>query len=290
MTSQPSAPGRPWERYVAIGDSFTEGLSDPDPDSPGGYRGWADRLADHLAARAAARGGELRYANLAVRGRLLSDVVGPQLDMALDLGPDLVSMVGGGNDLLRPRADPDDIAARLDEAAARLRAAGVDVLLATPVDPADAPLIRHLRGRHAVHTANLFTIAQRRGCHVLNLWGLRMLRDWRLWADDRIHLTSEGHRRVALAALSTLGHDPESDDWHLPLPPAPPSRRRETVAANATWAREHLGPWVRRRVQGRSSGDTVTAKRPALTAVPALQRDATGGAARQPDEADLRLP
>ena len=97
-----------WLRYVAVGDSFSEGMSDPDPAAPGSFRGWADRLAGHLAADTADAGDAgFEYANLAVRGRLLHDIVTRQLDGALALGPDLVSIVGGGNDILRPRADID---------------------------------------------------------------------------------------------------------------------------------------------------------------------------------------
>jgi lysophospholipase L1-like esterase len=257
-------PGRTWQRYVAIGDSFTEGMSDADPAQPGRYVGWADRLAGHLAVLAAEAGHDFSYANLAVRGRLLADVVGPQLDAALDLQPDLVSMVGGGNDILRARADLDAIAQRVEDAVVRIRATGADVLLATPVDPADAPLIRHLRGRHAIHTANLFSLAQRHGCYIVNQWGLHALRDWRMWAEDRIHMTSEGHRRVALSALSALGHGTDRGDWATPLPPPPPVGRREAASANAAWARTHLAPWVQRRLRGESSGDRLTAKRPAL--------------------------
>ena len=257
--------GKVWHRYVAIGDSFTEGMSDADPSTPGAYLGWADRLASHLAGIAHAAGGEFAYANLAVRGRLLADVVGPQLDAALALGPDLVSMVGGGNDILRPKADLDAIAARLEDAVVRLRDAGADVLLATPTDPAGAPLLRHLRGRHAIHSANLFSIAQQHGCYVINQWGMRALRDWRLWAEDRIHMTTEGHRRVALAALEALGHTPAETDWATPLDPAPPIGRRETLQANAQWAKEYVGPWVHRRLTGRSSGDRRQAKRPEIT-------------------------
>jgi lysophospholipase L1-like esterase len=256
--------GKVWHRYVAIGDSFSEGMSDEDPLTPGAYVGWADRLAGHLAGIAHATGGEFAYANLAVRGRLMADVVGPQLDAALDLGPDLVSMVGGGNDILRPKADLDAIAARLEQAVVQIRATGADVLLATPTDPAGAPLLRHLRGRHAIHSANLFSIAQQHGCYVINQWGMRALRDFRLWSEDRIHMTSEGHRRVALNALSALGHDTDRADWSTPLPPLPSVARREVAAANAAWAKTHLAPWVQRRLKGQSSGDTVTAKRPQL--------------------------
>ncbi len=265
MTGQ--APPRVWTRYVALGDSFTEGMSDADPDVPGRYVGWADRLAGHLAEKAAESGQELGYANLAVRGRLLDDVVGSQLDSGLVLEPDLVSIVGGGNDILRPRADADvdALAAKLEQAVVRIRATGSDVLLATPVDPADAPVVRATRGRVAAYGCFIWSIAQRHGCLVLDQWGLPALRDWRMWADDRIHLTSEGHRRVALAALYSLGHESDVSDWRTPLAAIAPAARREAAAANARWAREYLGPWVRRRLRGQSSGDLLRAKRPLVT-------------------------
>ncbi len=263
MTPTPAA--RPvWTRYVAIGDSFTEGMSDPDPDRPDAYIGWADRLAHHLDAIAESEHLPFGYANLAVRGRKLDDVVGPQLDTAMSMTPDLVSMVGGGNDLLRPSVDLDGLASRLEEAVVRLRSSGADVLLATPTDTRDAGLFKALRGRHAVHSANIFTIAQRHGCHVLNLWGMASLRDWRMWSEDRIHLTAEGHRRVALAALTALGHHTDLADWTTPLPPPDRATRAEELRGHAEWARTHAGPWVQRRVRGQSSGDAVAAKRPRL--------------------------
>ncbi len=254
---------RVWSSYVALGDSFTEGLSDPDPETPDRYIGWADRLAESLSDLARMEHVTFRYANLAVRGRLLADVVGPQLDQALAMSPDLVSIVGGGNDLLRPSVDTNTLMATIEDAVVRVRQTGADVLLATPVDPQEAGLLKSLRGRHAVHAANLFTIAQRHGCYVLNLWGVPALRDWRLWADDRIHLTAEGHRRVALAALSALGHASE-DDWETPLPTADAATRRQELRAHAAWAREHLAPWVQRRMRGQSSGDRLAPKRPEL--------------------------
>ncbi len=253
-----------WTRYVAIGDSFTEGMSDTDPTRPGAYVGWADRLAHHLDAVAEKEHLPFGYANLAVRGRKLDDVVGSQLDAAMGMTPDLVSMVGGGNDLLRPSVDLDRLASRLEEAVVRIRQSGADVLLATPTDTRDAGIFKALRGRHAVHTANIFTIAQRHGCHVVNLWGMAALRDWRMWADDRIHLTSEGHRRVALAALTALGHSTDLTDWTTPLPPAERAARREELRGHADWARVHARPWVQRRMRGESSGDRVVAKRPEL--------------------------
>lgn len=253
---------RTWSRYVALGDSFTEGMSDADPQRPGQYVGWADRLAVLLGEYAAEQGEDFGYANLAVRGRLLADVVGPQLDAALELEPDLVSIVGGGNDILRPSADIDALAAQLEAAVVRIRAAGADVLMATPVDPADAPLVKATRGRVAAYSAFIWGIAQRHDAAVLDQWSLTALRDWRLWADDRIHMTTEGHHRVALAALWTLGHETDESHWRTPLPPALAVPRRDAVVANARWAREYLGPWVQRRLRHQSSGDLLSAKRP----------------------------
>ena len=137
---QPGSDRRTWQRYIALGDSFTEGLSDPDPSGADAYQGWADRLAGHLAA--AAPSGAVEYANLAIRGRLLAQVLAEQVPVALAAGPDLVSLVAGGNDLLRPGADPDRLAADLEAAVVSFRRAGADVLLATGVDPRRTPIIR----------------------------------------------------------------------------------------------------------------------------------------------------
>jgi lysophospholipase L1-like esterase len=255
-------------RYVAIGDSFTEGMADVDPRRPDAYAGWADRLAAHLAQLSQPAGGDgpaFGYANLAVRGRLLADIAGRQVEEALALAPDLVSIVGGGNDILRPRADVDALAARLEESVARLRASGAGVLLATPTDPRNAPLIKASRGRAATYTAHIWSIARRHDARVIDLWGMAALRDWRMWAPDRIHLTSEGHRRVALNAYTALGFTTPDAGWADPLPAAAPISRAEAARANARWAREYVAPWVQRRLRGQSSGDHLSAKRPTVT-------------------------
>ena len=255
---------RVWARYVAIGDSFTEGLCDVDPKHPDRYAGWADRLAGHLGAIAEANDVTLRYANLAVRGRLLDDVVRRQLEAALGFEPDLVSIVGGGNDILRNHTDVDVLAERLERAVAAIRATGADVLMATPVDPQGAPIIRRTRSRVAAYTADIWGIANRHRCHVIDQWSLRALRDWRMWAEDRIHLSSEGHRRVALAALDALGHPTDASQWRTPLDPLPPAPRYRQLAADTRWVGTHLAPWLARRIRGRSGGEQFQAKHDAL--------------------------
>ena len=267
---QPGSDRRTWQRYIALGDSFTEGLSDPDPGTPDAFRGWADRLAGHLAA--AAPSGTVEYANLAVRGRLLAQVLGEQVPAALAAQPDLVSLVAGGNDLLRPGADPDRLAADLEQAVVRFRDAGADVLLVTGVDPRQTPIIRRTRGRVAVFNAHLWSIAARQGAVVLDQWGAAWVQDARMWDQgDRIHLTTEGHRRTALAAAAALGVPVTGDytDWSTPLDPAPPRPTREVLAQEAAWVRGFVVPWIGRRLRGRSSGDGRTPKRPELRPVQA---------------------
>jgi lysophospholipase L1-like esterase len=246
-----------WSCYVALGDSFTEGLEDLGKD--GAYRGWADRLAEVLAAGAPA--GDLRYANLAVRGRLLPEIVAEQVPAALELQPDLVSLVGGGNDVLRPGSDPDRLADLLESAVETIREAGADVLLATGVDPVKSPIINLTRSKVALYNNHIWSIARRQGAFVVDLWGMRALQDRRMWAADRIHMTAEGHQRVAWQAAEVLGAA-SGNDWATPLPPSPAVGRRATVREDAQWVREYVGPWVGRRLRRRSSGDTVTPKRP----------------------------
>lgn len=262
----------PWRRFAALGDSFTEGLWDvPDGEPPDrtqatdpdlACRGWADLLALHLAERTL--DGTLQYANLAVRGKLLDPILREQVPTAFDLEPDLVSLIGGGNDLLRPTADPDRLGARLEQAVVRLRAAGVDVLLGTGMDAKDSPLVRRTRGRAAVLNSHIWSIARRHDAYVLDLWGMRSLRDWRMWAPDRIHLTTEGHRRVAQGALAALGLEPDDPAWDDPLAPLPPLPRTAQVRDDVLWFRSHAYPWATRRLRGRSSGDERGPKRPEL--------------------------
>jgi lysophospholipase L1-like esterase len=185
--------------FVALGDSFTEGLDDPRPDQ-GGYRGWADRFAELLAAQQPG----LRYANLAVRGKLLGQVAEEQVPQAIAMAPDLVSVAAGGNDLLRFRADPDVLAQTFDEVVRTLLMAGSQVLIFTGFDPR-FPVLRLIRGRVAAYNMHLRAIADRHGCRVVDLWAMHVLRDPRAWSADRLHLTPDAHRRVALRACEAGG-------------------------------------------------------------------------------------
>ncbi|PFG35289.1 lysophospholipase L1-like esterase [Sanguibacter antarcticus] len=258
-------PPAPWSRYIAIGDSFTEGLWDLQPEDETNCRGWADMLAMNLSHRRIAAGLDpLLYANLAIRGRLLRPIIAEQLPAALEMKPDLVSLIGGGNDILRPNVDVDVLSRSLEAAVVRIRESGADVLLSTGVDASDSPLMGLTRGRVGIFNANVWSIAQRHGAFVMDQWGMRALRDWRMWAPDRIHLTTDGHRRISQGALIALGQEPDDAQWDDPLAPLPPVPRLEWARENALWLREHVAPWAARRIRKESSGDARTAKYPEL--------------------------
>lgn len=248
-----------FSKYVALGDSFTEGVGDPDPARPNGLRGWADRAAEALAVAAAAAGVDFGYANLAIRGRKLPAIIDEQVDAALALGPDLVSIHGGGNDVLRPKVDIDALAASYDEAIGRLAASGAHVMMFTIADTGDSGVMRVIRGRTAIFNEWAREIAEKHGATLVDMWRMRGWKVAEVMDEDRLHLNAVGHQSIAIAALDALGvaHDLRPLD---PVP-APVLTAREQRAADLAWARAHLAPWVQRRVTGRSSGDGVEPKR-----------------------------
>lgn len=249
-------PAHPWTRYVALGDSFTEGIGDPNPDSPGGHRGWADRVAEELAHNR----DDFAYANLAIRGRLLNQIISEQLQPALDLRPDLITICAGGNDVIRPGGDPDKLAEKMDAAISKLAGSGATVVLFTGPDLGTTPVLGSVRGRVAIYNENLRTVAARHDILMADMWALRVLSNREMWAPDRLHFSPLGHHTIAMMVLDTLGvpHTLE------PLAPKPlPAKNWRTARTeDLTWAREYLMPWIGRRVRHRSSGDGITAKRP----------------------------
>lgn len=248
-----------WRSYVAVGDSFTEGLDDPYPD--GTFRGWADLVAARLAADAPEG---LGYANLAVRGRLFPAVVDEQVPVALAMKPDLISFAAGGNDVLRRNFDAPALVERFDRVVGDLRATGADVVLFRFADVmARLPGQRLIAPRVALLNVAVGETAERHGATLVDLFADDEFHNPALWSVDRLHLAPAGHRRVAARVLDALGVDAEPD-W-LAAPERPkPVRWLSARAADAQWAARHLAPWVKRRLTGRSSGDTVVPKRPSL--------------------------
>lgn len=258
--TRPAAPLAPrterprWTRYIALGDSLTEGLCDTSRVPAGTFRGWADRLA-HLLADDAGRAGEFRYANLAVRSRRVRHVLDEQVPQALALRPDLVSVLIGANDLVGPRVDPVLLAAELESGVRMLRGAGVDVLLVTPFLPRRRAALLFAR-RFAVFASELRRIASSTGAILLDLEAEPSIGDLDLWADDKVHLRSRGHRLLAYRAAESLG---VPDAGALGGLDAALHAEEDPVMAG-TWLRRDALPWVWRRLRGRTAGDGVRAK------------------------------
>lgn len=259
-----------WRSFVAIGDSFTEGLDDPAPDGTG-YRGWADLVAQRLATELRDRQGEpFRYANLAVRGRLFDRIVDEQVPPALRMAPDLVSFAGGGNDVLRRSFDPAALIARFHDVVCSLRGTGADVIIFRWADVTSRlPGRRVILPRMRILNDAVGEAAAQTGAILVDLWHDTEFANPALWSVDRLHLAPAGHRRVAAHVLTALGIEPDPS-WLEKPEPRPHTSWIAARANDAAWVRHHLAPWVRRRLTGRSSGDTVTAKRPELT--PLLDR------------------
>jgi lysophospholipase L1-like esterase len=252
----------PFHRYVALGDSFTEGVGDPDPSRPNGLRGWADRVAEVLAAQAE---GDFGYANLAIRGRKLPAIIDEQVEAGLALQPDLVTIHGGGNDVLRPRLDLDDLAAAYDEAVGRLTGRGARVVVFTIADPGINPVFRMIRGRTAIFNEWVREIAERHDATLVDMWRMRGWKVSEIMDEDRLHLNPIGHQAIAIAVLDALVADHALTP--LPLPELRELSARQRRAQNLAWARQHAVPWVHRRLTGRSSGDGIQPKRPTLAPI-----------------------
>ncbi|MGM7697189.1 GDSL-type esterase/lipase family protein [Microbacterium sp. A84] len=241
------ATGRRWQRYVALGDSLTEGLCDPAPD--GALRGWADRLALLLSAR-----GGLHFANLAVRSRRVRDVCGEQLTRARELRPDLVSILIGANDLVKSHVDVEGLAAQLEDTVRTLREDGADVLLVTPFLP-DHRAARLFSERFADFASRLARIAERHGAILVDTDLHPELPARPNWGEDLVHLSSRGHRFLAYRAGEMLG-----------VPHAETLGALDQVlhdvdaTTRAAWWRRHALPWVWRRMRGRVAGDGLLAK------------------------------
>ncbi|MET8947423.1 SGNH/GDSL hydrolase family protein [Streptomyces sp. NPDC004542] len=252
-----AAPPPAHTSLVAVGDSFTEGMSDLLPD--GSYRGWADLLA----ARMAARSPGFRYANLAVRGKLIGQIVDEQVPVAAAMGADVITLVGGLNDTLRPKCDMGRVRGLLTEAVERLAPSCKQlVLMRSP--GRQGPVLERFRPRMEELFACVDELAARHGALVVDLYGAPSLADPRLWDVDRLHLTAEGHRRVAEAVWQTLGLEAEDPEWRTPMAATVPPGWVTRRMADARFARQHLLPWIGRRLTGRSSGDGLPAKRPEL--------------------------
>lgn len=251
----PHATTPKWTRFVALGDSVTEGLGDTSRMPKGEYLGWAARLAMLLSKRNGVDG--MQFMNLAVRSRRVKDMR-KQVDRALEMNPDLVSLLVGANDLVLARVDVGALASELETQVMRLRAAGIDVLLGTPFLPRRRAA-RVVAGRFAGFNSHIRKIALRHDCMLIDIDTIPEIGDLDMWAEDRVHLLSAGHRLLAYRAAEVLGVPHAATLGSLEHALHSDGDDTSTTSEIA-WLRDYALPWMWRRVRGRTAGDGIGPK------------------------------
>jgi lysophospholipase L1-like esterase len=251
-----------FERYVAIGDSSTEGLDDPD--GGGGYRGWANRLAERIASAQ----GSILYANLGVRGRLTRQVHDEQLPRALAMRPDLVTLFTGSNDFLERDFDPQGLRRDVEAMQRALIEGGATVLTFTfpDLEPVFS-LARLLRERVTAMNKSLREASAASGAILVDFAGHEVGSDPRLWSEDRFHANAVGHARIAHALAHALGLPDADDSWQTPLPSASRPSRLSRLPADLVWGLRYATGWALLQLQSRRPGEDRSAKRPDLAPV-----------------------
>jgi lysophospholipase L1-like esterase len=255
-----------YKRLIVCGDSYSEGMSDEIIN--GQYRGWADRIADVMSQEVPG----FTYVNLAVRGKLLKQVIDDQLPVAIGYvtGPDtLLSFHAGANDALRPGYKPEVAQEIYAQAVRRAAASGATIMLFTVLERTGNT------GRGSDVWAARFgefnkivrKVGAEVGAIVNDANNESFFSDNRFLAFDRLHLNAEGHNRVAQALLEKLEYNFDPS-WRIPLPPAQPTPWIKKRLITAIWFFTFALPWIWRRLRGKSSGDRRVAKYPTPTSWP----------------------
>ncbi|MDP5226772.1 MULTISPECIES: SGNH/GDSL hydrolase family protein [Arthrobacter] len=249
-------------RYLALGDSFTEGVGDRHPFMPNGVRGWADRVAEKLAK--AEPGWE--YANLAIRSKRLRHIVDEQLEPALAMKPTLISLYAGGNDILDLGTDMDRLLEEYRDLVEELAGTGARLILFTGYDVKVSALLEPLKKRNTYYNQRVREIAEEFGAVLVDYWCFDAYADPRMWDTDRLHMSKAGHKYLAARVLEQLGvpHRIKEKDWD------PLSRRslREWEAAQRRWVHDWVLPLFRRKLRGVTLGDTLQPRFPEPVKVP----------------------
>ena len=254
-----------YSRYVALGDSQTEGLWDGD-DSVG-LLGFADRLAAILDSHYPG----LAYANLAVRGRRIRDVIDEQLPPTLAMRPDLITVCIGMNDVTRPGRYFDRALAELDELHAQLADFGATVVTTTFPDLTRIlPIGRVLAARVTRINGAIRAAADRHGFRLVDLYGAPSMIEPDTWSADRVHGSTKGHTLFAAAAAEALNLPGSNHDWAHASNGDVRSPMRSRAYSQVMWTQNMLMPWLWRHARGRSGGDARGPKRPTFDGAAAV--------------------
>ena len=258
-----------YTRFLVLGDSFSEGMSDEIVN--GNYRGWADRVADVLAKQTPT----FKYANFAIRGKLVQQVLEDQVPQAVPLieGPQtLVSFHAGANDALRPNYDHDAVRNAYIKSVTKLVESGATVMLFTVLEKNGSGGKASAMWEERMSTFNKIVreVAEKFNLLVMDASMDPDSSNPNLLAFDRLHLNAAGHYRVAQAVLEHIGA-PFDPSWREPV--VAPKKFPWIIRTLITilWVVTFVLPWIWRRIRGRSSGDGRSAKYASLTSWPPAQ-------------------
>ena len=248
--------------FVALGDSFTEGVGDRDERLPNGVRGWADRVAEKLAKADPG----WRYANLAIRSKRLRHIIDEQLEPALRMRPSLVTLYAGGNDILDLTTDMAALMADYESLVAQLADTGATLVLFTGFDVKVSALLEPLKRRNTFYNEQVRAIAKEYGAVLVDYWCLDAFHDRRMWDSDRLHMSKAGHKYLAGQVLDQLGvpHKITPKDWE------PPTRLTflEWERRQRRWVHDWVLPLFGRKLRGVTLGDSLTPRWPEPVTVP----------------------
>lgn len=249
-------------RYVALGDSFTEGVGDAHGYLPNGVRGWADRVAEGLAR---AEPG-WQYANLAVRSKRLRHVIAEQLDPALAMDPTLITLYAGGNDVMDLGTTVQEILTQYQYLVQRLAHSGATLVLFTGYDVEVTPLLGALRRKNHAYNRGVRLMAEKYGALLVDYATFGEYANKRMWAPDRLHMSKTGHKHLAAKVLELLEVDHHIAVKHTQQPPRPGIRA--WVLEHYVWLNDWVLPLLGRKLRGTTLGDSLGPRWPQPVRVP----------------------
>lgn len=248
--------GKPYRSYVAIGDSLSEGLGDFTFNLDRNLNGWTDRLACILAKEAEDAGYEFHYANLALRGSKLSKIMEQQLQHALRMQPDLVTVMAGSNDLMSKPEALAELRVIYRDGLMQLLAAGCDVVVANTINPLHLKVFRPLRYRAERFSEMIEDVAAELEIPVLDIYGIESFEQLMFWAEDMVHFSGYGHIKVANQAAKLLDlryRYPELEEQEL-------TKISRGLVETVTWVGRDVIPFFQRKIKSITSGDGLDPK------------------------------
>lgn len=252
------APGR----YIALGDSFTEGVGDVSNSRPNGVRGWADRVAEGLASECPG----WEYANLAIRSKRLRHIIAEQLEPAVAMEPTLITLYAGGNDVMDFGTKIADILADYEVLVARLAQTGATLVLFTGYDVEVSPILSPLRRKNHAYNDGVRLIAAKYGAVLVDYASFSVYANSRMWGPDRLHMSKAGHKYLAARLLDIL--EVPHGITHKTKHRAPATTAKQWAREHHVWVTEWVLPMFARKLRGTTLGDSLTPRWPEPVRVP----------------------